>query len=141
MLPLFATTNAYKYVDICTEMLVWYKTASVAEIVLAENFVFTRPTPDGKRIFTDRRQEIFNFLFRGEVGRTVYPGLDSRMLHVAMNMQNLLEDRKAVKFVKGGAFTKPSKTFNESTTQSKLLKNFVLVYVKNDGDANLVAAC
>ena len=52
------------------------------------------------------------------------------MLHVAMNMQSLLENKKAAKFVKGGMFTKPSKAFNKSTTQSTLLKNFVLVYVK-----------
>ena len=49
---------------------------------------------------------------------------------MAMNLQSLLESKKAAKFVKGGTFTKPSKAFNKSTTQSTLLKNYVLVYVK-----------
>jgi hypothetical protein len=130
MQPLFATTNAWKYVEICSDLLVWWETASEAEKVLVENFIFTRPTPDGKRLFIDRRQEIFNLLFRDELGHNVLPGHEAKMLGLSMRMQELLETKKVASFVKGSDFTKPSMNFNQSTTQALLLENFVLIYVR-----------
>jgi hypothetical protein len=80
MQPFFATTNAWKYLEICSGLLVWWETASEAEKVLVKNFIFTRPTPDGKQLFIDRRQEIFNFLFCDELGHNVLPGHEAKML-------------------------------------------------------------
>jgi hypothetical protein len=113
ILPLFCTTNAYKYIRICVELLIWKKAASPWEIKLFEEFAFTRETEGGKRIYVDLAQEKVNKSFRSIVGTRTFAGITKKMFTAAMNINSFLAKKKDNDILRGTkrTYTGP---FNES---------------------------
>ncbi len=114
-LPLFAVTNATKYVRICVELLLWRAIASTAEIVLFRETAFTRETPGQKHIFIDRAQEKINGVVRSEVGDCVRPGHDRKMLKTALNLAEIIERKQGIKEAKNLKVSQSSGPFNDRT--------------------------
>jgi hypothetical protein len=95
MIPAFAANHNHKYIRIGVELCVWWATASLAEIVLFENFILTRKIASGKRLFTDRVQEMFNKLIRAECGNNLTQGSEIKMVRACL-MQGEINDKKKV---------------------------------------------
>ena len=113
MLPLFCTTNAYKYVRICVELLIWKVAASPWEVKLFEEFAFTRESEGGKRMYVDLAQEKVNKSFRAIVGTRTFAGITKKMFTAALNLNSFLAQKKENEILRGTerTYTGP---FNES---------------------------
>lgn len=131
-LPLFALTNAFHYMRICIEFLVWWELSSRAMKVLFERFVFTVQTADGKGIFTDRAQEKDNRdVWRVPLGKSVHVNHDTKMVREALVYNETAGERfSTLAQVKGKKPTKPSVSFNESIVHPKHMKVFAATYVE-----------
>jgi len=116
-LPLTAVTNAYHYIRIGFELLLWRAKASDEEVYLFEMLAFTRETETGKYQAVDLCQEKVNAHFRQKVGRTVQLGHDRAMMTTAhkLNTQQSAGDaRDAVKGDGWGRQRVVRPIFNES---------------------------
>lgn len=78
-LPFCAVTNAYRYVEIGCDFLVWWETASDADRKLFENFIYTRQSENGLPIWSDRCIEWTMGHIRQYMGKLQRRGHDSRM--------------------------------------------------------------
>lgn len=85
-LPLFAVTNAYRYLRIAFELLLWRSTASEEELHLFEAFAFTRETEHGNYQAVDLCQEKINLKFRQKLGSKVLPGHERQMKNIAIDL-------------------------------------------------------
>jgi hypothetical protein len=95
ILGYLTVSNARNYIRITVDMLVWWETASEAEKILFEHCILTRRTANGKPVFVDRLQEMFNTVFRFKCGDTWYPGLAHKVLKTALNLGEIQEQKKA----------------------------------------------
>jgi hypothetical protein len=94
VLPFLMVLNAKNYIRMTMDQLVWWETTSEAEKILFEQFILTRRTADGKPVFMDRLQEMFNTVFRSKLGKVSLPGQRSNMMRVAMSLGDIQKQRK-----------------------------------------------
>ena len=85
-LPLFATTNAWKYVRIAFEVLLWRATASEEELYLFETLAFTRLTEFGEFQAVDMCQEKVNKMFRQGLPEKAGQGFESKMKNYSIRL-------------------------------------------------------
>lgn len=130
-LPLFALTNAYRYVRICVELVLWWELSSRAMKVLFERYIFTRQTADGKHIWTDRAQEKDNKdVYRNQLGKNTHVNHEAKMVRCAALFNENSGRRNALAQVKGTKPTKPTDAFNESEVHTNHRKIFAEVYIE-----------
>lgn len=85
-LPMLFVTNAFHYVRIGYELLLWRATASEEEVYLFEELAFTRQTEFGEFMAVDLCQEKVNKLFRDKLGKTVLPQHERKMANRAIEL-------------------------------------------------------
>jgi hypothetical protein len=113
LMPLFAVTNAYNYVRLCSEVLYFWDTASDAEKVLYEHFVYTGKSADGHPMALDLIQEKINLLYRNDLGHMVRPGHVNRMYDLTLSLQSVIDKKQSVREMKGQAPRRTRGWFNE----------------------------
>ena len=74
ILPLFCTTNTYKKIHICVELLIWKKAAWEIN-KLFEECTFARETERGRHTYVDLAQEKVNKLFRAIIGGPLFASI------------------------------------------------------------------
>jgi hypothetical protein len=130
MIPAFAANHNYKYVRIGIELCVWWATAPLAEQVIFENFVLTRKIASGKRLFTDRVQEMFNKLVRAECGDNMTQGNDVRMVRACLMQGEINDKKKMSQRLKTSRTTHRWDSKNERNVKTSLFEIYVRVYTK-----------
>jgi hypothetical protein len=126
ILGYLTVSNARNYIRITVDMLVWWETASEAEKILFEHCILTRRTANGKPVFVDRLQEMFNTVFRFKCGKTWHPGLANKVLKTALNLGEIQEQKKAAT---GFRDQKERQRSEEQSTKQRLRQVYLHVYV------------
>jgi hypothetical protein len=119
-------SNARNYIRITVDMLVWWETASEAEKILFEQCILTRRTAEGKPVFVDRLQEMFNTVFRFKCGKVWHPGLAHNVLKTALNLGEIQDQKKAAT---GFRDQKERQRTESESTKQRLRQVYLHVYV------------
>jgi len=114
-LRLCTISNATNCTLMLTKLLLWWETASPADKILYENFVFASKSAAGKNCFKDRAQEKVQLMCRGHLGGLKRPSLAKKMHYVTENLGDMVSKKKALEEIRGEVALVPS--FNQSVVE------------------------
>ena len=117
-LVFYTVSNAYKYVQICCEMLKWWFIASSAQRILFEEFFFTKLSTNGRPIWADRCIEWSMKHLRSFLGKHATQNHNEKMDRLEHDIPVRVQRRSNLRnrFTKTKVATSHSRVpFNEAT--------------------------